>query len=320
VLFSFIFISLIAYTILLFGCGEDKEKIRVGVNIAGISHHNSQIIRQGIEDNAEKYGARVVHEKEGIAKLLSEGIHALILNCPYPRDLESYVKEVHRAGVPIVILDCPPPEGLHVEAYLRINHYDAGKMAADYVLRRLKSGGNVIILEGPRNDELARQITLGIYNVLEKQDSIKIVADEMHTGWDEKLAAETTRFTLNKYADNIQAVIAGSSELAIGSIRAISERRLSDKIITVGVGAGLEACEAIITGRHDAEVDMMPYDLGIEALNLAVAVAKDEDFGYDEDMGEYDPKIKVKFGPLRLVTRENISVMKTTYPQLYDES
>ncbi len=48
----------------------------------------------------------------------------------------------------------------------------------------------------------------------------------------------------------------------------------------------------------------MPYERGVEALILAVAVAKDENFDYDEEMGERDPKIKVKFSPLRLITRD----------------
>ena len=323
VLFSFgaVFaVCLLALSLLQAGCGEDKEKIRVGVSISGIPDPDSRLIEQAMKENAGEYGAQIVRETEGLTNLLAKGIDVLILHCSDPRKLESAVKETHHEVIPVVILDCPPPQNLHVEAYIRVNQFDAGRMAADYVVKELGGKGNVIVLEGPRDDETSRQITLGMYSVLEQHESrIRIVADERHPGWSERLAADTVRSTLKKYADNIQAVLAGSSQLAMGAVRAIKERRLADKVITAGVGADLAACRAIFAGTHDVEVDRMPYGRGLEALSLAVAVAKDEDFIYDEEIGEADPKIKVRFGPLRLITRENVSVMNLAWPQLTGE-
>lgn len=312
-------LSLLMLLLLFAGCGEDEAKIRVGVRISGISHPDFALIEQAIDENADKYGARIVHDKEGLTNLLEEGIDVLILNNSDPRDLESDVRETHRKGIPVIILDCPPPQNLHVEAYITVNQLDAGKMAADYVVRKLDGVGKVIVLEGPGDDETSRQITLGIYSILEQHDSIKVVADERHPNWDERLAADTVRSTLKKYAGNIQAVIAGSSQLAVGAVRAVRGYRLTDRVITAGIGADLAACKAIIAGTHDVEVDRMPYGRAVEALNLAIAVAKDEDFEYHEEMGENDPKIKVRYGPLRLITEKNVSAMKSVWPQLTNE-
>jgi ABC-type sugar transport system substrate-binding protein len=318
--------SLLALSFLLVGCGEDEGKIRVGVSISGIAHPDSRLMKQAMKENAGKYGARIVHETKGLAELLTKGIDVLILNCSDSRELESSIRDAHHRSIPVVVMDCSPPQNLHVEAYIKLNQFGAGKMAADYVAKELGGKGNVIVLEGPGDDEASRQITLGMYSVLEQctgglqtRPYIRIVADERHPNWDERLAAGTVRSTLSKYADNIQAVLAGSSQLAIGAVQAVVERRLASKIITTGIGADLAACKAIIAGTHDVEVDRMPYERALEALSLAVAVAKDEDFHYDEEIGEGDPKIKVKFGPLRLITRENVSVMKLAWPQLEDE-
>ena len=328
VLFSFgvVFATSLLVLLLLVGCGEDEGKIRVGVSISGTAHSDLRLIKQAMKENAGKYGARILHETEGLTNLLDKGIDVLILNCSDPGKLEYSVKETHHRGIPVVILDSLPPQNLHVEAYIRVNQFDTGKMAADYVVKKLSGKSNVIVLEGPRDDETSRQITLGIYSVLEQyagglqtRPYIRIVADERHPNWDERLAADTVRSTLNKYANNVQAVIAGSSQLAIGAVRALKERRLADKVITAGIGAELAACKAIIAGTHDVEVDRMPYGRGLKALSVAVAVAKDEDFDYNEEIGEDGPKIKVKFGPLRLITRENVSVMKLAWPQLVDE-
>lgn len=312
-------LGLITLILLLVGCDEQEDKIRVGVSMLGMAHPEFQLIKLALDENAEKYGAQIVYEREGLAALLADGVDSLILYCPYPGELESAIKEIHRKGIPIVILDCPPPENLHVEVYIKINHFDTGKMLADYVVEKLGGKGNVIVLEGPRNNKISRQITLGMYNVLEQYESIRIVASEPHSNWDEKLAADTVRATLKKYAGNIQAVLAGDSRLAMGAVKALSERHLAGKIITAGVGANLEACEAIIAGAHDAEIDRMPYGRGLEALSLATAIAEDEDFPYDAEIGEEPPKIKVKFAPLRLITKENVSVMDGVWSQLADE-
>lgn len=310
--------SLVLLLLLLVGCGEDEAKIRVGVSIPEAVSPDLRLINQAIKENAEKHTARIVQEKEGLAGLLDKGIDVLVLDCPDPRELEYSVRETHRKSIPVVILDCPLPRNLHVEASIKVNQFEAGKMAADYVAKKLNGEGNVILLEGPRDDETARQIALGMYSVLEQYDSIRIVAAEQHPGWDAKLAADTARSTLRKYADNIQAILAGSSQLAMGAVQAVRERRLADKVITAGIGADLNACKAIIGGTHDVEVDMMPYERGLAALSVAVDVAKGVDFDYDQEMGEHDPKIKVKFGPLRLITRENVSVMELAWPELVD--
>jgi len=311
-LFMFIFI--------LVGCGEDESKIRVGVSISGIAHPELRLMKLALEENAEAYGARIAYEEEeGLAELLAEGIDVLILNHSIPRNLETAVKQTHRKGIPIVILDCPPPQNLHVEAYIKVNNIDVGKMAAEHVVKEINGSGNVIVLEGPRNDEVARQITLGMYGVLEQHESIRIVASERHPDWDEKLAADTTRATLKKYAGNVQAILAGDSRLAMGAARAASENRLTGTIITVGIGANLAACRSIIAGRHDAEVDRMPYGRGLEALKLATAIAKDEDFAYYAELREDPPKIKVKYGPLRLITSEDVSLMNRAWPQLVEK-
>ncbi len=307
------------FSLLLIGCSKDEGKIRVGVSISGIAHPDSRLIKLAMDDNAGEHGARVLYDQEGLADLLSKGIQVLILSRSVPRELESAITETHHKGIPIVILECPPPQDLHVEACISVNQFEAGKMAADYVVKKLEGSGNVIVLEGPRDDEISRQITLGIYSVLEQNESIRIVADERHPDWDEKLAADNVRFTLRKYANNIQAVLAASSQLAVGAVRAVRERRLADRIVTAGVGADLAACRAIIAGTHDVEIDRNPYGRGLEALNLAIAVARDEDFAYDEEVGQYEPRIKVRFSPLRLITRENVSVMNLAWPELAEK-
>ena len=311
-----LFLCSLIVLFILAGCGKDEAKIRVGVSIAGNAHPDFRLIKSALDENAEKYGARIVYERERLLDLLVEGIDVLILNNSNLRDLESAIKETHRKNIPVVILDSPLPRNLHVEAYIKENQFDAGKMAADYVVKRLNGKGNVIVLEGPRDDEISRQITLGMYSVLERHEAIRIVVSKRHPNWDVKLAENTVQTALKKYAGNIQAVLAGDSQLAMAAVKAISRLRLADKIVTVGIGADLAACEAIIAGAHDAEVDRMPYGRGQETLYLAASIAEGKEFPYDAEIGEEAPKIKVKYGPLRLITKENVSVMERAWPQL----
>ena len=299
-----------AFLFLFGGCSEKDTGIRVGVSFSESAQSDPYLMERAIRENCSRYGARMIREKQGFADLLQQNLDVLILRKSRPQSLESAIKEAHHVGIPLVVLDYPPPSTLHVEGYIRVDNQKVGRMMAEYVVGRLAGKGNVIVLEGPAGNELSRQITLGIYNVLEKHSGIRIVADKKHKNWDAKLAEATVRSTIHKYAANIQAVLACDDRLIMGALRAIQADRLTDRIVTAAVGANLVACEAINSGIHDAEIDRMPYERGIEALSMAVAIAKDEPFQFDEEMGDEEPRIKVKLSPLRLITKENISEMK----------
>ena len=63
-------LSLLMLLLLFAGCGEDEAKIMVGVRISGISPPDFALIEQAIDENADKYGAHIVHEKESLTNML----------------------------------------------------------------------------------------------------------------------------------------------------------------------------------------------------------------------------------------------------------
>ena len=92
---------------------------------------------------------------------------------------------------------------------------------------------------------------------------------------------------------------------------------LTDLIVTIGVGAGAEACRQIILKKQDAEVDRMPYERGLEALKAAIDAINDRPFSYDTKLPNGEIVTETKFGPIRLITPANYLVLEKMWPSLF---
>ena len=94
---------------------------------------------------------------------------------------------------------------------------------------------------------------------------------------------------------------------------------LTDQIVTVGVGAGEEACRQIMFKQHDAEVDTNPYQRGQEVLKAALDALNDRPFSFDVELSNGRILTKTKFSTIRLITPANYSVVGRMWPNLFED-
>ena len=94
---------------------------------------------------------------------------------------------------------------------------------------------------------------------------------------------------------------------------------LADQIVTVGVGAGEEACRQIMFKQHDAEVDRMPYQRGQAVLKAALDALNDRPFSFDIELPNGRILTKTKFTTIRLITPANYSVVGRMWPNLFED-
>jgi ABC-type sugar transport system substrate-binding protein len=126
----------------------------------------------------------------------------------------------------------------------------------------------------------------------------------------------TTENALTNYKNDIQAVLANNSGMIMGAVQALLAEGVKNKVVTVGSDADKDSCQAIIDGTNDADVDKMPYQLGLITFETAVKIAKGEDLETDTTVQNGKYKVPVKFTPVRLITKENVKEMKDRWPDL----
>ena len=317
---------------MLAGCRGDTSTIKIGVSIPETTAPVYTLIKQAMIDGEKDYEIKILWngvrdagikqnlatlETQQIRRMLDEGIRVLILKPVGGKNAYSILKEAERRDVPVITLD-RLLVGIKVRGHIAVDETGLGEAAAQYALKQIGYKGNVLVLEESTGAESFRNISLGIYRALDQySDQIRVHsrASRLHPD----AALDLTDRVLKNYAGNIQSIIAVDSTLAVGAVRGVQLHELTDQIITVGVGAGEEACRQIMFKQHDAEVDRMPYQRGQAILKAALDAVKDRPFAFDSELSNGRILTKTKFGAIRLITPANYSVIGRMWPNLFED-
>ncbi len=322
---------IIPVTVVLAGCSDDTT-LKIGVSIPGTTAPVYTLMKQAMIDGEKEYGVKVLWngvrdagvkqnlatlETQQIRRMLDEGIQVLILKPVGGKNAYSILKEAERRNVPVITLD-RLLVSIKVRGHIAVDETGLGEAAAQYAIEEIGYKGNVLVLEESTGAESFRNISLGVYRALDRY-SDKIRVHSHASPLDADVALGLTDRVLKNYAGNIQAIIAVDSTLAVGAVRGVQLHELADQIITVGVGAGEEACRQIMFKQHDAEVDTMPYQRGQEVLKAALDVLNDRPFSFDIELPNRRVLTKTKFGAIRLITPANYSVVGRMWPNLFED-
>ena len=323
---------IIPLLVMLAGCGDDTSTIKIGVSIPETTAPAYTLIKQAMIDDEKDAGVKILWngvrdagvkqnlatlETQQIRRMLDEGIRVLILKPVGGKSAYSILKEAERRNVPVITLD-RLLVSINVRGHITVNETGLGEAAAQYALEAIGYKGNVLVLEESTGAESFRNISLGIYRALD-QYSDKIRVHSHASSIDADVALDLTDRVLKNYAGNIQAIIAVDSTLAVGAVRGVQLHELTDQIVTVGVGAGEEACRQIMFKQHDAEVGTIPYQRGQEVLKAALDVLNDRPFSFDVELSNGRILTKTKFTTIRLITPANYSVVGRMWPNLFQD-
>ena len=314
----------------LIGCNNETPVISIGVSVPQTTAPVYTLMKQAMLEHEKEYGVKItwngvldkgptqddaLSERQAVQRMLESKIRALIIKPVDPKAAYPILREARRWNVPVISLDQMLPS-MPVHGHVTVDEIRLGAEAAQYALEQIGYKGNILVLEAPVKIESMRKIAIGVHRVLDQYEG-KIQVISRTSALETNAAFDVTGRMLKDYAGNIQAVIAVDSTLALGAVQGVQLHGLADKIVTVGVGAGEKACRQIILKQHDAEVDLMPYERGLEALKAAVSALNEDDFSYDAQLPNGEILTKTKFGSTRLITTANHLLLERMWPRLF---
>ena len=317
-------------TAIFIGCDDNSTQVKIGVSVPATTAPVYLLMKQAMIEHEQEYEVEilwnevrhegppqdaVVLERRQINEMFEAGIRALILKPVDGSAAYPILLEARRWSVPVISLD-NMLASMPVRGHIAVNEVKLGEEAARYAVAQIGHKGNVLLLEGSAGTESLRNIAIGVYRVLDRYpDAIHVFARP--SALTAKAAFDYTNRMLKNYAGNIQAIISVDSTLAVGAVHGVQLHELVDRVITVGVGAGEEACRQIMSKQHDAEVDLMPYERGVTAFKAAINALNDESFAYDAQLPNGEISTKTKYGPVRLITSANLVEIKRMWPSLF---
>ncbi len=195
-------------------------------------------------------------------------IDALVVLPFESEPLTDPVLQVKQTGALITVVDRGLSQPGIEDIYVAGNNPELGRVSAEYMMTRLESGDNIVILRGiptlidnERFDAFMETIEGSGINVL----------DHKHANWNRDDGYEVMQDFLSRF-DDIDAVWAQDDDIAIGVVAALEEAgRTGDGMFVVG-GAGMkETIKGIMDGDELVPVDVLyPPSMIATAMDVTV--------------------------------------------------
>ena len=199
-------------------------------------------------------------------------IDALVVLPFESEPLTDPVLNVKKSGAFITVVDRGLSQPGIEDLYVAGNNPELGRVSAQYMKSRMKSGDNIVILRGiptvidtERFDAFMAELEGSGINVL----------DHKHANWNRDDGFEVMQDFLSRFPD-IDAVWAQDDDIAIGVVAALKQAgRDGDGMFVVG-GAGMkETVKGIMDGSELQPIDVLyPPAMLATAMDLTVAYYK----------------------------------------------
>jgi ribose transport system substrate-binding protein len=235
--------------------------LRDGAKAAAGRLHVDVIVLDAQNDSAK--------EANGIDDLIQKKAALVIINPTDSDAIVPTVKKLNAAKIPVVTVD-RGANGGDVVAHIASDNVAGGRMAAEYVGKRLGGKGNVVMLEGIAGTSAARDRGKGFREGLTKFPGIKIVASQT-ADFDRAKGLQVMENVLQAQK-KIDAVFAQNDEMALGAIQAIGAAKRDKEMFVVGFDAIADALTAIKAGKMAATIAQQPKEMGRLAIETAVKI------------------------------------------------
>ncbi|AUG98777.1 ribose ABC transporter substrate-binding protein RbsB [Pectobacteriaceae bacterium CE70] len=237
-------------------------------------------LKDGAQKEADKLGYNLVvldsqnnpaKELANVQDLTVRGTKVLLINPTDSDAVGNAVKMANKAKIPVITLDRVAASG-EVVSHVASDNTFGGKIAGDFIARKLGKGAKVIQLEGLAGTSAARERGAGFMKSAEKNKFVILASQP--ADFDRTKGLNVMQNLLTAHPD-VQAVFAQNDEMALGAIRAL---QIAGKngVMVVGFDGTADGIKAVESGKMAATVAQRPDQIGVIGVETADRVLKGE--------------------------------------------
>jgi ribose transport system substrate-binding protein len=287
--------AVLALGVLLSSCRGKEENAKalptVGFVMKTLNNPFFVDMRSGAEDAANREGVQLLlqaSEREMDAERQLQIIENFVerkvsVICIAPHGAKEAVPAVvkaNRAGIPVIVVDSRVDEralaesGGRIASFVGSDNMQGGRLAGEYLARRLGGKGSVAVLEGPAGDETGDSRLAGFRQALAQTPGMRIVSSQ--TAAFERSQGYVVFQNILQAHPEVAGVFACNDLMALGAVEAISAAGRGGTIIVVGFDAIDDALDAIQKGSMHATIAQYPRRMGETAVQLAARLVRGE--------------------------------------------
>src|SRR5690349_10365874 len=227
---------------LMQGCGSsgrEKKGLVIGVSLLNVSNEFIVLLNRAMDAKAKQMGVELIvndaqrsaeRQVQQVESFVAQKVDAIILN---PCEVEASSPAVDKAvaaGIPIVNVNSETRST--PTAFVGSRDEDAGRIAMEYIAKRLNGKGNVVMMQGFMGQAGQIKRDAGAREVLAKNPGLTLLA-EQPGDWDRAKGMSLMENWMQSYGDRINAVFGQNDEMAMGALIALEQAKRKDKVIVV---------------------------------------------------------------------------------------
>jgi D-xylose transport system substrate-binding protein len=264
----------------------------------------------GAEVNVQNANGDVEEQKAKIDYFINKKMDAIVI---IPIEVDAIAKEVLKAGdrgIKVISYDRLITNA-NTDLYISFDNEKVGEIMAKGLIEAGLPGRKVIMISGPLTDNNVTLVNKGFCSVMRRYN-IDIMDTAYAEGWKAEQAAAYIYDNIDivKMSDGIMF---GNDGLASQGIKALSEKRLIDRVKVVGQDAELAACQRIVEGTQLMTVFKPVDKLAKEAAECTIKLVKQESIHTVQTI--YDGKYNVPY-----IALEPIAVNKNNMEKIIIDS
>ncbi|GAB3894392.1 sugar ABC transporter substrate-binding protein [Spirosoma agri] len=310
---TFVFLStFLSLLLLLSGCtqsstsekGGQNKKLVVGATMLSMQNEfivnvNDEMAKKAQEADVEFITVdaerSALKQIEQVESFIAQKVDVIIMN---PCEVEASSPAVTKAlAAHIPIINVNSATTAKPTAFVGSDDVESGRIAMNYIAKRLGGKGNVVMIHGYMGQAAQIQREQGAREVLKQYPGLKLIAHQ--TGeWDRAKSMSLMENWIQSYGSDINAVFAQNDEMGMGAVKALTSAGLKNKVVVVSIDAIPDALQAVKNGTLDATIFQNAEQQGSKAIETALKVAKGQ---------AYDKETLV---PFQLVTKDNLASFK----------
>jgi len=224
--------------------------------------------------------------------VISSGAGAIVLLAADGTSIVKSIEKANDAGIPVIIVNRSVAGGKVLRAFS--DDKEAGRMQGEYMANHLPQGAKIVYLQGDGTQGSAVGRWEGFKEAcLDKRPDIKLLSF-VDAGWSKAEALKTMTLWMSMFPE-IDGVIAGNDEMALGAVQALRGANRLEGCLISGVDATPAGLAAVTAGEMVQTVKQDAKGQGEAALMLAEGFIKGNPPSGDTSI------------PFTSITQENIA-------------
>ncbi|MCK1204526.1 substrate-binding domain-containing protein [Streptococcus uberis] len=273
------------------------KDLKLGVSISTTNNPYFVAMKDGLDKFAgeKKVSLKVTDAQDDAARqaddiqnFISQNVDAILINPVDSKAVVSSIKAANSANIPVILID-RGSEGGDVLTTVASDNVEAGKMAAEFVVKELGEKAKAFELSGVPGASATVDRGKGFNKIAKTKLDI---LSSQSANFDRAKALNTAQNMIQGHKD-VQVIFAQNDEMALGAAQAVKSAGLKD-ILIVGIDGQPDAHDAIKNGDITATIAQQPAKMGEIAIQAAI----------DHYQGKKVKKTTVS--PIYLVTKETV--------------